>query len=200
MIDHATPPAKVGDGVVGAGFAGVAVAFECVAADCAEGAHGAAAAHVDWICGVAEMVDAGVWASLVGSDAVARRGGQTESRCRQSVRVCLKGYHRQAEGKPDQRTDHATKRVPGEPDICVWVPLGNVMVQILGSPIVVALLIQRLPHTSRIASISIAFAIADLLPRPVPALTATAGGEEVVVQLVVSSRVCTVKDSHGCAF
>lgn len=61
------------------------------------------------------------------------------------------------------------------PDIGVWISFRNVVVQVLGSPVVMALFVERLAHTGRIAAVArTSLAVTHLLPRPVTALSATA--------------------------
>jgi hypothetical protein len=87
----------------------------------------------------------------------------------------------------------------GEPNICIWIAFGDILVQILGCVVVMRLLVQSLPDASGIAGIAIALAIADLLPSVMPSLTTTTRTKQVVVQFIISSRVSPIEDGHRCA-
>jgi len=74
------------------------------------------------------------------------------------------------------------------------------MVQIACRKIVVALLAEAFDKAGRVAGVGVCHAIADLLPFPGSALATTARSEEIVIQFVVASGFCAVKDGHGRSF
>ena len=88
----------------------------------------------------------------------------------------------------------------GHPHLSSRISFGDVMVQILYSPVVMALLSERLDQASVVASICRCHTIADLFPQILPALPTTARTKQIVVQLIVSCCLCSVKDSHGGSF
>lgn len=81
-----------------------------------------------------------------------------------------------------------------QPYIRVGIPLRHIVVQISYRPVVVALLPKRFDEAGVVARICSSHAVADLLPENLATLTATAGSEKVVIQLVVAGRVSTVED------
>jgi hypothetical protein len=70
----------------------------------------------------------------------------------------------------------------------------------LGSLVVVSFVSQILDQAGRVASKGRRLTIADLLPHGLTTLTAATASKQVVVELVVSSRVCTIKDSRRGSF
>lgn len=89
-------PAEVADGVVGARPACMADTLEGVAGDGTEGGSSVTGAHVDGIGGMAEVIDAGVDAGLVGANPVARWRWEAEAGGGQSVWEGFKGEGWQA--------------------------------------------------------------------------------------------------------
>jgi hypothetical protein len=72
------------------------------------------------------------------------------------------------------------------------------VVEVLSSIVVAVLLTQGRDQTCRVASVGRGLAIADLSPQVLAALTAAAAEEEVVVDLVVCSRLGTVEHGWRC--
>jgi hypothetical protein len=81
------------------------------------------------------------------------------------------------------------------PDLSVGVECCDVVIQILCSVVVVVLLAEGGNKTGRVAGVGRSLTVADLAPKILPALAAAAAEEQVVVDLIVGSRVRAVE--HG---
>lgn len=196
MGADAGTPTKIADGVVDAGAAGMALGLQSIASDGAKRCSGIAGAHEYWIGGVAVVVNGSAWSRLMCADTVAWWRGKTKARSCHGIWVGFEGHDGHTIGESEKRSNNATKRVACEPDVRVGVALCDIVVEITGGEVVVALLSEALDETSRVASISVCHAIAHLLPSVRPTLATAAGAEEIVVQLVVACRFRTIKDSH----
>lgn len=147
---------------------------------------------------MAEVVDAGAGPGLVGADAVAGRRGKAESRCGHGVWVGFECHYGQAVGEAEEGADYSSQRVTGKPDVRVWVSFRDVMVQIASRKVIMALLPQALDQAGRVASVRVGHAIADLLPAVRSSLATATRAEQIVVQLIITSSLCAIKDGHGC--
>lgn len=85
-----------------------------------------------------------------------------------------------------------------EPNVGIWILLSDVGVELASRGIVTVLLLQRRPYARVVAGIRARGTVADLVPRPLPLLSAAAAEEQVVVNLVVGCCALAVKDGRGC--
>jgi hypothetical protein len=90
--------------------------------------------------------------------------------------------------------------VPGEPDVGVRIYLGDVSVDLLRGVVIPVFVPECFGHARRVASICGGLALADCLPTVVTALTTAAAEEEIIVDLIVRSRLRAVKHRRRCAF
>jgi hypothetical protein len=81
------------------------------------------------------------------------------------------------------------------PNLGIRIQSGDIVVQVLGSVVVAVLLAQCSNETGRVAGVGRRLTVADLSPQILPTLTAAAAEEQVVIDLVICSRLGPIK--HG---
>lgn len=89
--------------------------------------------------------------------------------------------------------------MPTQPNIGIRVDARDIPIDLLCSVVIPILVPQRLGHTGRVALVRARLAVAHLMPCILPALSTATTEEQVIVDLVVCSRVCPIKDSWSGA-
>ena len=105
-----------------------------------------------------------------------------------------------AESKAYEGSNSATERVASHPYLGIGIQSCNVVVEVLGSIVVPVLRPQSRDETGRVAFVGRGLTVANLSPEELSALSAAAAEEEIVVDLVVGSRLRTIEDSRRCSF
>jgi len=119
----------------------MAYSLKGVAGNRAERSGFIANTHENRISRMPDVVDAGVSAGLMRADRVPGRCRQTKTRGGHGIRESLEGQGRQAVCQAQQRAHHTTEGMTRQPDVGVWVTLGDIVVEIPHSEIVVSLLL-----------------------------------------------------------
>lgn len=121
------------------------------------------------------------------------RHRQSQTFCRQIITGCFKGDYRQTKSQAQKTRHRSTEGVANDPNIGIWVECSDVVVKIDGSGIIAGLVFQCLDHTCRVASVGACLTVTDLSPKILATLSTTTAEEEIVVQLVPSSRAISIK-------
>lgn len=98
----------------------------------------------------------------------------------------------------EERRYGTTKRMTSHPNLGIRIQCRDIVVQVLSSVIVSVLLAKGRDEAGGVAGEGRGLTVADLSPQVLPALAAAAAEKQIVVDLVVCSRLGTIEHGGRC--
>lgn len=151
------------------------------------------------VCSMAKVVGSSANLGLIFAYSIARRRRQSQPLSCHCLTRGLEADDRPAVRCPYETADRAAKGMANHPNVGIWVNLGDILIQVEGTVVVVVLLLQALGKTGRVAGITARLAVAYWGIQIGLALTTATAEEKIVIFPVAATRAGTAKEGQGCA-
>ena len=128
VIANALSPSEIFNGVVGAFTTSMTTSLESVTTDSAAREGSIASSVIDWICGMAKVIDTSMRTFLVIADVITWRGRKAKTTSSKCFGECLECDSRQSKGQTEKRGDDTTKGMTSQPDVGIGIKFSDIVV------------------------------------------------------------------------